>query len=415
MPEFKAFKGVIAEEKYKANFAIRSLDYYTDEEIEVLANSTATTFLDIIFPTIQKNELKPETRFKKVRRNIENYLKNKKIIEDKLASVYIYEQIKPNGKHYTGFLGLLSLKDYNENRIKKHEETLTQRESVFANYLEHVHFQAEPTLVSYKESTKLDVMMEREKKGIPILKVTDKEQIIHKVWRIDNRLKIQQFKEVIQEIDSLYIADGHHRMGSTAMYQRIEQDQNSEHIGNEPYNYILSYIIPSHELLILEFNRLITDLNNLTKEQFLDKISEHFSIISKGKTAYYPSKKFHFSMYLDGEFYALYIKKEFRGQPEGLGDLDTYLLHEYLLKPILNIQDARNDTRIKYVKGTGNLEGIQFLKSQVDQGTYKVAFGLFPMTFDEMKHISDLDLRMPPKSTYIEPKLLSGLVMYKMK
>ncbi len=415
MPDLKAFKGIVAEEKYKANFAIRSLDNYTFDEIETLVNSTSTTFLDIIFPTIQKNELKTESRFKKVRRNIENFLKNKKVIEDKLVSIYIYEQIKPNGKHYTGFLGLLNLQDYRENRIKKHEDTIIQREETFANYLEHVHLQAEPTLVTYKESSKLDVMMEREKKGIPIVKITDKIGISHKVWRVDNRLKIQQFKEVIQELKALYIADGHHRMGSTAMYQQMEQAQNNEHIGNEPYNYILSYIVPSHELMILEFNRLIKDLNGLTKDEFLQKISKYFNIIHKGNTLYYPSKKFHYTMYLEGEFYALYINKEFRDKPEGLGELDTYLLQEYLLKPILNIQDARNDSRIAYKKGTGNIEGIKQLKEEVDSGNYKVAFGLFPMTFDEMKHIADLDLRMPPKSTYIEPKLLSGLVMYKMK
>jgi len=415
MPELKAFKGIFAEDKYKEHFAIRSLDNYTKEEIEKLISSTKTTFLDIIYPTIDKTNWGTVKRYERVRKNYESFLNSNKIIEDRTASIYIYEQTYPSGKIFTGFLCLLSLEDFKQNKIKKHEATLKAKKELFATYLEKVHIQAEPTLITYTESHKLDLMMDLDKKGIPLLKITDSEGVLHKVWKVDNRLQLQQFKEVIGNLDSLYIADGHHRMGSTSLYRESQKAQDEEYLGNEPYNYILSYVIPSHSLTILEYNRLITDLNGLTKEEFLKKLETAFTIINKGDKAYYPSKKFHLSMYLDDEFYALYIKPEFRGVPEGLGELDTFLFQELVLKPILNIQDSRNDIRISYEKGTGNMDGILSLKSRVDSGEFSVAFGFFPMSFSDMKLISDLDLKMPPKSTYIEPKLLSGLMMYKMK
>jgi uncharacterized protein (DUF1015 family) len=185
--------------------------------------------------------------------------------------------------------------------------------------------------------------------------------------------------------------------------------ENKNHTGKEPYNYFMSYLIPESNLKIYEFNRLITTLNGLKKEEFLVQLDEHFRIENRGLEYYKPSKKHHFSMYLDGNFYSLYLRKNYYKITNALDALDTQILYKLVLAPILGIKDARNDTRIEYSHGKNDLA---FVKTAVDKGEFAVGFGLVPITTNEMKQIADEGLKMPPKSTYIEPKLRSGVTIY---
>jgi Uncharacterized conserved protein len=207
----------------------------------------------------------------------------------------------------------------------------------------------------------------------------------------------------------LYIADGHHRCASSYLLSKAMKEDNKEHNGEENYNFFMSYLIPESDLKIYEFNRIIKDLDGLSKEEFLIALDAIFRIENRGEEYYKPSKKHHFSMYLDGQFYSLYLRKNNYEIANALDALDTQILFETVLKPILGIEDLRNDHRIEYSHGKNDLVHV---KTLVDKGEFKVGFGLVPIHIDELKQIADEGLKMPPKSTYIEPKLRSGVTIY---
>lgn len=210
-------------------------------------------------------------------------------------------------------------------------------------------------------------------------------------------------------MECMYIADGHHRSASSSLLAKESREANPNHSGEEPYNFFMSYLIAESKLKIYEFSRLVRDLNGMTKEEFLVQLDEWFRIENRGTEAYTPSKKHHFNMYLGGEFYSLYLRKTFYEFSDSLSSLDTYILYEKILKPLLGIEDLRKDSRIAYIHGKND---IVEMKSKIDSGEFAVGFGMLPLTIDELKKVADEGLTMPPKSTYIEPKLRSGLTIY---
>jgi uncharacterized protein (DUF1015 family) len=210
-------------------------------------------------------------------------------------------------------------------------------------------------------------------------------------------------------MEAVYIADGHHRSASSWLLAQESRENNPKHTGEEPYNYFLSYMIAESNLQLYEFNRLVRDLNGLSKKEFLMQLDEWFRIENRGTEFYKPSKKHHFSMYLDGEFYSLYLRKTNYEFTDPLSELDPYILFTKILKPLLGIDDLKNDLRISYLPGRN--ESLE-VKKAVDEGLYAVGFGMLPLTVDEIKKIADQGLIMPPKSTCIEPKLRSGLTVY---
>ena len=220
---------------------------------------------------------------------------------------------------------------------------------------------------------------------------------------------IDVIKKAFSKIDGLYIADGHHRSASSTLLCDDLKKENKNHTGQESYNYFMSFLIAEEELKIHEFNRLIKDLNGLSKETFLIKLDELFRIENRGQMPYKPTKKHHFSMYLDGEFYSLYLREMDANFKTSLDSLDAQILYKTILNPILGIKDLRKDTRISYSSGK---KDFIYSKSVVDTGEFKVAFGMLPATIDQIKNIADEGLTMPPKSTYIEPKLRSGVAIY---
>jgi uncharacterized protein (DUF1015 family) len=278
-----------------------------------------------------------------------------------------------------------------------------------------VNIQAEPVLLTYMANPKVEMLLNHEEKNVPILNYLDDSKVRHKVWRIDNRLKMQQFKEVLEQIDSFYIADGHHRIGSTALNAENMREKNKKHTGAEHYNYVFSFLVSNQSIKIHDYNRILRDLNGLSEEEFLHRISENFLIHEKGETPYYPSQKFHISMYLGGKFYSLHVKHDLRKKQSELNDLDHFLLEEFILKDILGIEDAKTTDKITYVKGNSSVDGIHLLKEKVDSGDFKVGFGIYPVSFNDLRKVSDKNIKMPPKCTYIEPKLVTALVMYDMK
>jgi len=414
MPQFKPFKGIRPTEENAQDFVTKSVDRYSKEEIQENIDKRNHSFLHVIQSTWDQSIEDVSTRFSKVRENLEKYIADRLLVQDK-SSFYIYQVIQPNGRQVKGLLGLVNINDYNDNTIKKHEETIHRRVELFANYLNGSHFHAEPVLLTYPPAQRVDLLVETEMKRKPTLKIVDADQVEHLLWRVDNRLNLKQFKESIEALDALYIADGHHRMASSAQYTAQAAETYEEEVyGDETFNYTLAMLVSNDELIINDYNRVVTDLNGLTKEEFLEKVSENFEVIAKGPELFIPTKKHHLVMYIDNEFYSLYTKS-MEADVEGLKELDTYIFEEHLLKPILAIHDTRNDKRIGFVHGTKDKVGVERLKAQVDRGDYVAGFAFYPVSVKDLQLIADLGLKMPPKSTYIEPKPLSGFAIFDLK
>lgn len=289
--------------------------------------------------------------------------------------------------------------------IKKHEDTLQYRVEMFKDYLHQTRFNTEPVLITYPDSVELNTWILLKKKNKPVYEFSTTNKEKHTLWKIDTQSNIDWLEEHFKEIPNLYIADGHHRSASAELL--YEQDQ---HLGNPNLNYFMSFLIAESNVKIYEFNRIIRDLNGFTKEVFLEKLSENFEIESKEQELWKPQNKKEFGMYLDEKFYALKFKHKEKRQ--GIKQkLDAQILYDTVLEPLLGIGDLRNDERIDYISGK---QSVTAIKEKVDDGEFAVGFMLYPSNINEIKAFADNNLIMPPKSTYIEPKFRSGLVIYEL-
>lgn len=413
MPIFKPFRGVRPQENFVDCFPTHPLDNFTQQEINKKAQEDSS-YVQMIKPYVCSKSKDIDRNLRKIRTNFEELVNDNKLMQDS-SSYYLYEQIYPDKRVFRGLLGLVSVEDFIAGKIKKHESTIPKKKAKLAHYLEKVNLQAEPVLLTYPSNSKVELLMNHEEKNLPILSYEDSKDIKHKLWKIDNRLKMQQLKEVIEGIEAFYIADGHHRIGSTALNAKLQKEKNKKHTGLEHYNFVYSFIVSNQSIKINDFNRMITNLHGLTSEQFLKKLEDSFTIYEKGETPYFPSKKFHISMYLDGKFYSLHVKHELRSEEIDINHLDHHLLDILIFRNIFGIEETDDSDEIAYVKGTSNVEGIIKMKEAVENGNFAAGFGVYPVSFNEIIKISDNKITMPPKCTYIEPKLITALLMYDMK
>ena len=411
MATITPFKAIRPTQDKVAFVASRSYEEYSKKELNAILNYNPFSFLHIIDPGFNFDEKTSRSeRFKLVHNRYLEFLKDNVLMKDAKDSFYIYE-IEKNDFKCCGLLCSTSVEDYQNGVIKKHEETIYRREELFANYLKTVAFNAEPVLMTYVNTDQIDKIIQRETKNTAEYNFTTTDRTTHRLWAISDKKTITTLQGEFRKIDAFYIADGHHRSASSSLLSQISKEQNPGHTGREPYNFFMSYLIPESEIKIYEFNRMVQDLNGLTKKELLIRLNEFYRIENKGSALYKPTKKHHFSMYLEGEFYALYLRKKNYVFTDALSELDTQILLKTVLEPILNILDLRNDKRIQYGYGKQN---IRKMKDEIDKGNFVVGFGLVPITVDEIKAIADAGLVMPPKSTYIEPKLRSGLTIYEL-
>jgi uncharacterized protein (DUF1015 family) len=390
--------------------AARSYDSYTAAQVESRLRDNPFSFLHILNPGYKyQKEISGEQRYNLVRNRYQEFKEDEIFMQDENPSFYIYRIVNRDGLEFNGIVGAASAQDYEEDIIKKHEDTLEYKEVVFEKYLKTVGFNAEPVLLTYPDNKELDGIISGLMQNRPEYEFTTTYRDTHYLWNIDDEAIVNKIKSLFTEIDTLYIADGHHRSASSYLLAKHQKEENKNHTGEEPYNYFMSYLIPESDLKIYEFNRLVKDLNGLEKDEFLIQLDAIFRIENRGQEYYKPSKKHHFSMYLDGSFYSLYLRKNNYEINNALDALDAQILFKTVLKPILGIEDLRNDHRIEYSHGKNDLA---YVKSLVDSNLFAVGFGLLPVTTEEMKQIADEGLKMPPKSTYIEPKLRSGVTIY---
>ncbi len=405
------FKAIRPTKDKVAHVVSKSYQGYSRRELNAILEYNPFSFLHIINPGYKfSKNVKGKERFQLVHNRYLEFLEDAVFQKDDTDCFYLYKVSSPHFK-CSGLFCSTSVAEYQNDLIKKHEDTLQHRETLFAEYLETVQFNAEPVLMTYPDDAVISGILEKEQEQAPEYFFTTEDRVTHRLWLISKKNTVAALRDAFTGIEALYIADGHHRSASSNLLAKNSKKDNPNHTGKEAYNFFMSYLIPESQIRIFEFNRMVKGLNGLSKEEFLIRLDAIYRIENKKDVLYKPSKKHHFSMYLDGEFYSLYLRKKVYRFSDPLSELDTQILFKTVLEPILGIKDLRKDKRIQYGHGKHN---IIKMKDAIDKGRFTVGFGLVPITIQEIKAIADAGLVMPPKSTYIEPKLRSGLAIYEL-
>jgi uncharacterized protein (DUF1015 family) len=409
MATVKPFKAIRPTEA-KAPFVVsRSYQSYSKKELNANLKFNPFSFLHIINPGYKfDKQVSGSKRFSMVRNRYLEFLEDDILKKDESSGFYLY-QIEQDDLVCCGLFCATSVADYKNNLIRKHEDTIKRRETMFASYLKIVKFNAEPVLMTYTDKAEINALLDTEKEKTPTHHFTTPDRVTHTLWVISDKKITESIQHQFATVNKLYIADGHHRSASSHLLSNMFPSANAPE--EKPTDYFMSYLIPESQIRIYEFNRMVKDLNGLTKEEFLIRLDAYFRIENQGNVLYKPTKKHHFCMYLDGEFYSLYLRKTAYTFTDTLSALDTQILYKTVLEPILGISDLRNDKRIAY--GYGKHNGIR-MKNEIDAERYTVGFNMLPIGISELKQIADDGLVMPPKSTYIEPKLRTGIAIYEL-
>ncbi|RYY15660.1 MAG: DUF1015 domain-containing protein [Chitinophagaceae bacterium] len=376
----------------------RPYEEYSAAELASQLDFNPFSFLHVLHPgyaNIQRND--PWKRFGQVRTKYQDF-KNEGILNKESQPLFYLYELQTKSGSYTGFLAGVSVADYLENNIRKHEDTLEYRVRQFEEYLHITGFNTEPVLIAYPQNQALESAIRDLRKKRPLYRFSTSNRDKHTLWRIKEQDIVDQVVSEFAAIPSVYIADGHHRSASAALLH-------SEHqMDNANTAFFMAFLISENEVRIHEYNRLIRDLNGLSQAKFLDAIAQSFTIENLAHELWKPDAKGEFGMYLNEQFYKLLPKERSSG-------IDAQILYDTLLAPILGIGDLRNDGRIEYLPGN---KPLTKLVEMVDSGEFAVGFTLFPITFPEIKAIADRNEILPPKSTYIEPKVRSGLMIYEL-
>jgi uncharacterized protein (DUF1015 family) len=411
MAILKAFKGIRPTEEMVKRVACRPYDVLDEKEARIEANGDPYSFYHVIKPEIDfpdgHNVYAPEI-YQTGRANFEKMVADGVFKQDATDCLYIYSQTM-NGRTQYGIVGCAAVDDYMNNIIKKHELTRPDKEEDRKNHVRIGNMNAEPVFFAYPNVPALDTIVNEVVKSAPAYDLVTDDGIGHTFWVISDAGTVKQIIDLFAKIPATYVADGHHRTAAAALVGKERRDLNPNHTGQEEYNFFLAVHFPDNQLHIMDYNRVIRDLNNMSKDELLTKLGESFSIEEKGVNEYRPSRLHEFSMYIDGAWYALTAKPGTYNDNDPIGVLDVTILSERVLAPLFNITDLRKDKRIDFV---GGLRGLGELKRRVDNGDMKVAFALYPVTMKQLIDIADTGQIMPPKTTWFEPKLRSGLVIH---
>lgn len=332
-----------------------------------------------------------------------------KFVQDPTPCFYLYE-LTMDGHSQTGVVGCASIDDYRNNVIKKHENTRADKEEDRIRHVDTCSMQTGPIFLAYRAKEDLKEKIGELKKQAPVYDFVSEDGIGHRVWVIDNDSDVAMIEESFGKIPAIYIADGHHRCASAVKVGLKRREQYPDYTGEEEFNYFLSVIFPDEELRILDYNRVVKDLNGMDAATFLTRIEEYFAVEKKGQSPYRPTEKGTFGMYLEDEWYCLSAKEEIKSE-DAVEGLDVSLLQNYLLDPVLRIKDPKTDKRIDFV---GGIRGLGELERRV-HADMKVAFSMYPTSIAELFAVADAGRLMPPKSTWFEPKLRSGLFLHEIE
>ena len=414
MAVLKAFKGLRPPETLARAVASRPYDVLNSEEARQEAEGNEHSLLHIIKPEI---DLDPDVDvhapevYEKAKDNFQKFQDKGWLVQDDEAYLYVYGQTMW-GKTQYGLVGCASVDDYLNNVIKKHELTRPDKEEDRMKHVRINNANVEPVFFSYPAHAELDGIIKTfVRENAPEYDFVADDGIGHHFWVIRNQQTIDGIIELFEGIPSTYVADGHHRTAAAALVGKEKREHNPNHNGTEEYNYFLAVHFPDNQLTIIDYNRVVKDLNGMTPVEFLTKLKSSFTIEDKGSEIYKPDALHNFSMYLEGKWYSLTAKEGTYDDHDPIGVLDVTILSKQVLEPVLGIEDLRRSTRIDFV---GGIRGLEELKKRVDSGEMKVAFALYPVSMKQLIDIADSGNIMPPKTTWFEPKLRSGLVIHKL-
>ena len=391
--------------------ASRSVDGYSASDLKDKLAGNPFSFLHVINPDFedgQRTRPGSKERLAKIKKRFSTFVKQNIFKRDEKPAYYIYRQIK-NEVEYIGIIACTSIDDYLNGVIKIHEQTITQREEKLKDYLEVCEFNAEPVLFFYPNNRVLDDLTIDVSGNSPEYDFTTTDKVRHTLWVVNDDEKVNIISSVFSTTPSIYIADGHHRSASSALLGSIKRKNKKDYTGKEAFNYYLGIFFAETQLKIYDYNRVVKDLNHLSVKELLQKLSQKFDVKEVNAQLYKPAKKHEISMYVANKWYSLNAKESIYNSNDAINSLDAFILTEHILSPILNIHDLKTDKRVGFVPGIKEAEA---LKRQVDEGKAEIAFGLYPVTMEHLKWIADTNNIMPPKSTWVEPKMRSGLVIY---
>lgn len=414
MATVRPFQAVRPAQKYAEQMISLPYDVMNRAEAKKMAQGNPVSFLHICRSEIDLlDQCDPYSKevYEKAKSNMEDYLADHVLIRDEKPMLYLYRQIM-DGRAQTGIVGCVSVDEYQENIIKKHEFTRVEKELDRINHFDVCDANTEPVFLTYRDSRKIDSIVEGWiSTHTPEYDLATPDGISHILWKIDEWDTIKQLTDLFAEIESLYIADGHHRSASAAKVSMKRREEYPDYDGSEEFNYFMAVIFPDSDLKIFDYNRVIKDLNGLTKEEFLSKLSPLFDVtkISEEGQPYIPEGKHIFSMYLDHQWYRLAAKPGLLST-DIIKGLDVSILQEHVLAPLLGIEDPRTDKRIDFV---GGIRGLSELEKRANSDMC-LAFAVYPVSIEDLLSVADQKKVMPPKSTWFEPKLGSGLFIHEL-
>lgn len=410
----RPFKAIRPAQKHAHKVAALPYDVMDSSEARVMVKGNPYSFLHVDRAEI---DFEPEINmydkrvYQKARENLEKLITEGILIQEEKPVLYIYRLIM-NGKVQTGIVGCTSIDDYINNKIKKHEHTRADKEEDRINHVDYCNANTGPIFLTYKNEYEINNIIINYTEKEPVYDFTAEDGITHRVWVIEEEKIIKKIGSFFEKVEYLYIADGHHRAASAVKVGEKRRKEFLKYTGDEEFNFFLSVMFPHNDLYIMDYNRVVKDLNGLSSEEYCLKVSEKFEVsLYEGEDFYKPSCKHTYGMYLDGKWYKLTAKEGTYNSEDPVDRLDVSILQNNLLKPILGIGDPRTDDRIDFI---GGIRGLGELQKRVDGGM-KVAFSMYPTSIEELMDIADAGKVMPPKSTWFEPKLRSGLFIHQLK
>ena len=415
MATIKPFRGIRPPRQLAKQVSSRPYDVLNSEEARKEAEGNPMSLYHIIKPEIDfepgTDEHDPRV-YDKAKENFELFKQKGWLQQDADEKYYVYAQTM-NGKTQYGLVVAAAVEDYMTGKIKKHELTRRDKEEDRMKHVRINNANIEPVFFAYPHRDDLDAIIAKTIDREPEYDfVADLDGFGHKFWVIDDPETIQEITRIFSEIPYLYIADGHHRSAAAALVGNEKKLQNPNHTGNEEYNYFLAVCFPDNQLTVIDYNRVVRDLNGLTDEQFLAALEKDFIVEKKGTDIYKPQHLHNFSLYLAGEWYSLTAREGRYNDADPIGVLDVTVSSDFILDKILGIKDLRTDKRIDFV---GGIRGLGELKRRVDSGEMRVALALYPVSMQQIIDIADSGNIMPPKTTWFEPKLRSGLIIHELQ
>ncbi|MCM1020579.1 MAG: DUF1015 domain-containing protein [Muribaculum sp.] len=413
MAKVKPFKGIRPPRELVTEVASRPYDVLNSAEARAEAEGNEKSLYHIIKPEI---DFGPEVDehdpcvYDKAVENFNAFQQKGWLKQDETDRYYIYAQTM-DGRTQYGFVIAANVDDYLNGVIKKHELTRRDKEEDRMKHVRCNNANIEPVFFAFPDNEELETIIKNVTANPAEYDFVAPDGFGHHFWVIEDQPTIDRITELFAAIPALYIADGHHRTAAAALVGAEKAKQNPNHRGDEEYNYFLAVAFPASHLKIIDYNRIVRDLNGLTPEQFLDKIAENFTVENKGTDEYKPSGLHNFSLYLGGNWYSLTAKEGRYDDNDPIGQLDVTISSDLILRDILGITDLRSDKRIDFV---GGIRGLGELKRRVDSGEMAVALALYPVSMNQLMRIADTGNIMPPKTTWFEPKLRSGLVIHKL-